>query len=446
MNRLARRAFVERALVVVGIVLFLVWTTHGDLTSGLPGGQRLALGLLAALAVLLALAWWALGREHAGAWQRLAASRGSGIVLVLLLAAAIPRTVAAMGPTAYPDLERQALIASHRMLTTGDYRPATFARPSALLYAQTAAGSALFIGGVYVDRWREIKAVQPEDLALVARLLNLAAALATAALLLRLAGDQNARAGYFAALLFAISPLGWSATSAATEDAWVALLALGVWWAITRLMQPIPEHRARVLALVRAGALLGFAAGVRPSLLLLGSPLVLALVARPGRPVWHWGALVMAIAGGVLVAVPYAVAALPTLLDAAGAALRGYKLGPEESVGAVFWQQLPVVTSNVARQDTVLALTAALGLLTWIIFRLTGNRHWRQLPYTGLLLTYLIPAGVLVLLQAYPTARLLLPLQPFLALLGGQFLANCWDAPRQPRQRRGRSQRAPVAP
>lgn len=441
MNRASRPAIVERALVVAGLAFFLVWTTHGDLTRPLPGGQVLALALLAGLAAALVVARVALAVSGPQARAWLASARAPAVLLAVAFVAAAPRVFAAQGPPDYPALERQALVESHRMLTTGNYRPTTFERPSALLYAQTAAGGALFLGGVYIDRWREVKAVQPQDLALVARLLNAGFALATAFLLVVVGGQRDARAGWFAALLFALSPLAWTATNSATEDALATLAALAAWWAITSVARLERADQGQLLALVLAGMLVGVATGIRPSLILLAIPLVWVLARRPARPAWHWGLLAVPVAAGYLIAVPYAVAELPALLNAGGAALRQYGFGADRSIALLLWQQAPVAAGIVARRESALALTAGLGLLTALTFRFARNGKWtwEPLPHTGLLLSYLLPAGVLFALQLQPSARLLLPIEPFLALLGGQFLTNSWVTARRPRRLRIKS-------
>ena len=137
------------------------------------------------------------------------------------------------------------------MLTSGDYRPRTFERPSALLYLQTAAAIPGFLGGVSVDRWRFVQDMQPGDLATPARLLNALLGLLAIALAYR-AGERlyGRRAGLLAAALLTASPLAWSTARTATEDALatvaclaaIDLLVLGSIPSAARcLRRPCPE-------------------------------------------------------------------------------------------------------------------------------------------------------------------------------------------------------------
>ncbi|CAA9590233.1 MAG: hypothetical protein AVDCRST_MAG88-4759, partial [uncultured Thermomicrobiales bacterium] len=368
----------------------------------------------------------------------------AGIVLV----AAVPRLAAPAILAPQPAdwaaaIEREALGEARRMLTTGDFRPRTFARPSALLYAQTAAGAGTFLAGVSADRWRTVGAVDPDNLARGARLLNaifgLAAVLLTYAVAARLYGR---RAGLAAAALMALSPIAWTATATATEDALVALVGLAAFSLCAALdvgrgrgrgMEdgaPTSGSRGPLTAPPRsltAALLVGAAAGVRPSLALLALPLVLA---------WWWergagrrvpGALLPAAAGtGFLLAMPFALVALPAVLDAASVAAREYDLRPAPATLRLA-TGLPRAAALALQSDPLLALAGALGAC-WAL-----ARHRRA---DLLVLAALVPTGLLLALHRDLEPRHFAPYGPFLALLGGAFLSEVGAALRgQPRPR-----------
>lgn len=417
----------DRGLVGAVLALWLLWTSHGDLTRAVPGGQPLALASVTGLVALLALARLALAGTPRRWWRAVRAAPAPLLLALLLLAAVAPRLV---GPHAtaprYGDVERQALNEARRMLTTGDYRPHTFARPSALLYLQTAAGGVAFIVGVSSDRWRAVEAVQPADLAPAARLLDLLLALLTIALVYAVGRrDGNRRAGLLAAALLAASPLAWTAARAATEDALVALVGLAAFWAVGVVTR---EERGRLAPSLLAALSIGFATGVRPSLFLLTVPfLAVLLLRRAVRPKpWGWGLLLAAGLAGYLLAVPYALAALPALLDASAVALREYDLRATPGTLVVLARRLPTALLLLAREDPLLALTGGGGALL-AISRL-GARHPSQVSRSDgpLLLAFLVPTALLLLSRRQLDARQFLPYAPFLALLGGAFLDAAW--------------------
>ena len=241
----ARRAMSRRlrwldlALVVSVAALWLIWTSHGDLTRGVLGGQAAALALLGIIIAGLALTRLAIIGTLTRLWGQLRIDPSPAVLALLLLVAVAPRLPGVPSPgfdlARYAPLEQQALGEAWRMLTTGDYRPQTFERPSALLYLQTAAGAVNFLAGVSVDRWRALSAVQPADLATPARLLNALLGVATVALVY-LTGRRlyGRRAGLLAAALLALSPLAWLAARVATEDALAALVGLAAFELGTR--------------------------------------------------------------------------------------------------------------------------------------------------------------------------------------------------------------------
>ncbi len=442
----ARRAMSRRlrwldlALVVSAAVLWLIWTSHGDLTRGVPGGQTAALAVLGLIIAGLALTRLAIIGTLARLWGRLRVDPSPAVLALLLLVAVASRLPGVPSPgfdlSRYAPLEQQAVGEAWRMLTTGDYRPQTFARPSALLYLQTAAGALNFLAGVSVDRWRALSAVQPADLVTPARLLNALLGVATVALVY-LTGRRlyGRRAGLLAAALLAVSPLAWLAARVATEDALVALVGLAAFECgmrsteygikeergagIRPVPSPIPHSALRIPHLTGA-LLLGVAAGVRPSLALLAVPFVLGLLSagRPRPAPWAWGLLLVAALAGYLIAVPYAIAELPRWLDTGATAAREYQLHAELGTIGFAARQLPAAVGLLAREETLLGLTGGLGALLALIRR--GRPD-------VLLLSFLVSAGLLLLLHRGLDARHFVPYGPFLALLGGAALDSAWS-------------------
>jgi hypothetical protein len=445
-----RLRWLDLALVVSATALWLIWTSHGDLTRGVPGGQTAALAVLGLIVAGLALARLAIIGTLARLWGRLRVDPSPAVLALLLLIAVAPRLPGVPSPgfdlARYAPLEQQALGEAWRMLTTGDYRPQTFARPSGLLYLQTAAGAVNFLAGVSVDRWRALGAVQPGDLVTSAHLLNALLGIATVALVY-LTGRRlyGRRAGLLAAALLALSPLAWLAAHVATEDALAALIGLAAFELGARSAEQdergarsaergtgnddapvaapsssvVPRSAFRAPRLVGA-LLLGVAAGVRPSLALLAVPFVLGLLlaGRPRPAPWAWGLLVVAALAGYLLAVPYVIAELPRWLDTGATAASEYQLRAEPGTIGFAARQLPAAIGLLAREETLLGLTGGLGALLALVRR--GRPDL-------LLLSFLVPAGLLLLLHRGLDARHFVPYGPFLALLGGAALDSAWS-------------------
>jgi hypothetical protein len=427
----------DAALVAGLCACYLLWISGGDLTRDFPGGWLAALGLAAGLSAVLLVARLAFAGVFGCWWATLRARPANLVLAAILLAAAVPRLAPmpflSVSPAAVAA-ERQALTEARRMLTTGNYRPQTFARPGALLYLQTALGAATFLVGVSSDRWREVHLVQAEDLAMPARLLNALFGLLSV-VLVYIAGRAlySRRAGLLAAALLAFSPLAWHAAHLATEDALVALVGLGAFLAIVRL-EPGPGDAEAGAATARyptfgvAGAafLVGLATGVRPALVLLAVPLTIALWKRGGS--WRLVVLgaVAAFGAGFLVATPYAIAALPALLDAGASAAGEYALKVEVGTLALLVRHIPAGVGLLLRADPVLALAGGCGVLVAVARRRRGD--W-------LLLAFLLPSALLFLLHRTFDVRQLFAYAPFLALLGGTALDEGWAAVGRPRRR-----------
>ncbi|MGN6697420.1 MAG: glycosyltransferase family 39 protein [Thermomicrobiales bacterium] len=461
----ARVAFVSAALV-----LYLLWLGRGEL-GWLPGGQWAALGGWAVLAALLLVIWlWRAG-YLARWWAVVHVAPSGALLIVIVLIAAVPRLVALPGAAPPPmalAAEQEALGEARRMVTTGQFRPVTFARPSALLYLQTASGAAAFLLGASNDRWHDVSAMQPADLATPAHLLNALLGLLTIALVYATSRRlYSPRAGLLAAALLACSPLAWRAAHVADESTLAALAAMlalwGIvdcglrianWWesrhwlfeegtALSRQNPQSPPARGfpvHIPHCLVAAFLLGLATGIRPALLLLVAPLVLAL--------WWGGRMRVAIVGllltagvvGFLVAAPYALAALPAMLDASASTARGYDLRVTPGTLALLVRHVPDGALLFSRAEPLLALLGSVGALIALLRRQRGD--W-------LVLAALVPGLLLVLLHRSLDAWQFIPYTPFLALLGGLALDTGWTSlaahPHSTARRKQRSRKRPSA-
>jgi hypothetical protein len=416
------------AFVIAALALYLLWLGRGEL-GWLPGGPWLALAGWGAVTALLLVVWlWRVG--HLVRWWAALRARPSGALLIaILLVATIPRLAPMPDSTPTPTAltaEHDALGAAHRMLTTGQFRPATFARPSALLYLQTATGAVAFLLGVSADRWHDVAAVQPTDLATPAHLLNTLLGLLTIALVYATGRRlYNPRTGLLAAALLALSPLAWRAAHVADESALAALAAvLALWGSVecghgwrNAQMNSVPANVASTSRCLAAAFLLGLATGIRPALLLLTAPLALALWWRGRLRIATAGLLLAASGAGFLVAAPYALAALPALLDAGAAAARDYDLRVAPGTLALFVRHLPAGTLLFSRAEPLLALLGGCGALVALL------RHQRG---DLLVLAALVPGLLFMLLHHTLDAWQFMPYTPYLALLGGLALDEGW--------------------
>ena len=454
---------VRIAFVSAALVLYLLWLGRGEL-GWLPGGQWATLGGWAALTALVLMIWLWRGGYLARWWAAVRVAPGGALLIVILLIAMIPRLVALSGaapPPAALAAEQEALGEARRMVTTGQFRPATFARPSALLYLQTASGAAAFLLGASSDRWHDVSAIQAADLATPAHVLNALLGLLTIASVYATSRRlYSPRAGLLAAALLACSPLAWCAAHVADESTLAALAAIFALWGSaecgpgTRLRvanaesrdeqreTPVGSVAGRVEHIPHclvAAFLLGLATGIRPALLLLVAPLVLALWWGGRMRVATVGLLLAAGGMGILVAAPYALAALPAVLDAGASAARDYDLRIAPGTLALLARHVPDEALLFSRAEPLLALVGGVGALIALLRRQRGDL---------LVLAALVPGLLLVLLHRHLDAWQFMPYTPFLALLGGLALDTGWTnfaarqhgaTRRKPRARKRRS-------
>jgi hypothetical protein len=448
----------DRALVAGLLGLYLLWISAGDLTGGLPGGQRGALALVGGgCAALFLLRSWLSGWLVRWWGATRAAPTGAILAGLIVAGAAIRLAVPATPSSAEARIEAEATTEALRMLQTGDFHPQTFARPFALLTLQVLAGAGAFLAGVSGGRWQTLGDFGSADLLVAARLLS--ALLGTATIALAYVAGRayfGRRAGLLAAALLALSPLAIRAAGLATEDALAGLVSLVVLWAIgawrsagaggsdaavvdhpvgvetvTGRQYLAPAAARQMLPALLSALLVGVATGVRPSFILLVAPLLVVLWRATGRPRRVTLAGVLLAGGlGYLLAQPYAPAALPALLDAAAVALRDYALtSAGAALGAFAGNMIPAIVL-LARADPLLTILGATGVPLAL---------WRRRPADGVLLAFLIPSGALLLLHKALDPRHVLPYVPCLALLGGAAVDAAWRAlaaARRPRARR----------
>ncbi|HEY8600720.1 MAG TPA: hypothetical protein VIL85_19950, partial [Thermomicrobiales bacterium] len=296
-------------------------------------------------------------------------------------------------------------------------------------------GALTFLLGVSAGRWGEIHAVEAADLAPAARFLNAALCVATVAFVC-VAGRRlfGGRVGLLAGILLALSPLAWITAYAPTGEALAAFVALLAFAGIAgalgdRAIDPRGGHRREQAArnprwprLLAVAFAVGFAAGVRPALLLLTPPLIAVALTRGKRERVSGGASLLAGVIGYLATGTAVLTALPTFLNATGRAVQGYELRVAPATLALLIRHLPAAITILGRADPLMTLLDGLWALVWTVGVVSGTATAEQRAYPRrglLLLTFLGLSLLLMLLHRTLDVGHFAVYSPFLALLGG---------------------------
>src|SRR5579884_2011295 len=343
-------------------------------------------------------------------------------LLVLLLALLLRGAGLPAGLPHNPHPDEQAIVNRAAAFATGDLNPHRFINPALYLYLSAAASAVLFLldlaSGVVASAgaFASLFLVDPTSFYIAARLVSLAAGLATVALTTSLARALGLprRWPWLAALLVAVTPTHANYARQAVPDATMLLLAT-----LSLLLAQRATRDGSRRALFAAAALAGLAAATKYNAgPLLGPALLAAAFALAWRT--HPGGWRAALCPALALALPAGLLALALFL-----ALNPYLILDSTQARADFAYQAAVMGSAQPSLGLPLHLDELLSLdygpLLLPLAALGIARCWRGGPWGTERRAQLVPlvalgSYTLVFgLSRYAPDRWWLPVLPLLA-------------------------------
>ena len=358
-------------------------------------------------------------------WESTDANRARLGLIVALLAAgllrfwALPQGV----PFSVQVDEPEVMLRAVRMMKTGDLNPHFFDYPTLYMYMQALVATARFLFGAVRGEWASLAQAPPEAFYLWGRALTAIMGTATVWVLYRAAFRWGRGTALLAAVMFAVMPLHVRESHFVLTDVPVTFFVV-----LTLLLSLRAHEQASAGAFALAGVAAGLAAGTKyngaVAVLLPLLCCVLTPAVRPSRGVavlWTFGAMLAAF----LAAAPYTFLDLPVFLNQFARLSAEYKTSTpgldqvwliylKHLRNALGWLGSAIVTMGFAvgawraatdRSRVKWILTLAFPL---IYFRFISNQN--------------IVFG-----------RYLLPLLPFLSLLGAAGVVRIVDQLRHTR-------------
>ncbi|HEY7056281.1 MAG TPA: phospholipid carrier-dependent glycosyltransferase [Vicinamibacterales bacterium] len=364
-------------------------------------------------------------------WREAADLRPShvGLALALLAAALLRFWALGYGLPYSPGVdEPEIVVRAVRMIQTGDFNPHFFFYPSLYIYVQVIVAVARFIFGAIRGEFPTLGSATPVDFYLWGRAVTALFGVATV-YLLHLAGLRwGARTALLSAALLAVMPLHVRESHFVLADVPVTFFVT-----LTFLLSLVAHERSTLGSFVAAGAAAGLATATKYNgVLALVLPLIACWMTPGVRPTRMRVSYAVLAASGVcfLVAVPYSVLDLPTFLDFFARLSSAYQHTTSME------QQLVTYLKHLRNAwHWPASLMIIGGLLLGLVRTLKGPG---RIKWTLLIV---FPALYLAFVsrQSLLYARYLLPILPFLALLGGAAvvsgvsLLRRYEIPRQVR-------------
>jgi hypothetical protein len=417
-----REPLLPMGVILVALLGFLLSIAVG---TAAPDAARLASwAAVAAVAVPAGGALLARGRGWIHRW------RVGAVAIVIVVGAILRFRGITFGLPYVPHPDEPAIVnVAQRMLVTGDLDPHRFIYPSLYLYLQALAYALHLVWGFAQGSYREVADLPPTtDLITTAPGIYLwgralTALLGTGTIPLvygigrRLYGP---RVGLVAATLLAFSPAMIDDAHLITVDVPAAFFtSLAFFWIVALHQAPVaPDGRGPWWPMIRAGIGVGLAASTKYNAALIVAPLVIVPLLRRAAPPWRvWSVGASAAAVTCLLATPFAIPELPTFLDDTAGVLTHYRFqGHPGFEGASNWRYY----AGYLWQTAGPTFPVALGGLLLMAYR-ARRADLLALPFPLLYFAALADLKV-------NFTRNLMPLYPFLALLGAVGLLAATDA------------------
>lgn len=347
-----------------------------------------------------------------------------GLVLALLAAAllrfwALPHGV----PFSVQVDEPEVMLRAVRMMKTGDLNPHFFDYPTLYMYVQALVATARFLAGAMRGEWASLAQAPPEAFYVWGRAVTAIMGTATVWVLYRVATRWGRSTALLAAVMFAVMPLHVRESHFVLTDVPVTFFVT-----VTLLLSLRAHERATWPAFALAGAAAGLAAGTKyngavavlvPLLCCVMTPAV-----RPSRGI----AILSTLAGmsaAFLAAAPYTLIDLPVFLNQFARLSAEYRtVWP--GVDPVWLIYLKHLRNALGWPGSVIVL-AGLAVGAWRAATGPSRLKW--------IVTMVFPLFYFRFIsnQNIVYGRYLLPLLPFLSLLGAAAVVRAVDQLRHTR-------------
>lgn len=339
----------------------------------------------------------------------------------LVLAAGMVLRVAHIGagiPHAVGIDEPAIMTTVMRILKSGDFNPHFFEYPSGYVYVQLGGAVVTFLVGAMRHSWRAVEQVGPSDFYYGARLLSVAIAAATIAVVHQAGLRWGARTALAAAALLAVMPMHVRESHFALTDTPLTFAA-----AFTLLLSLRATERPSLKAFVFAGAAAGLAAGIKYNgLVAVAMPLAalftLSRGRQPSRPAAVF-AVVLSCVGAFFVTTPYAVLDLPAFLNGFGTQAAAFS--PRSDLAEPSWIVYGKHMQLAFGWPAFLLSLAGLGLAVYRAAKGPDRLRWTLLLVFPAVYFYLINGW------GFMFARYAMPVVPFMAVWTGAAMIGVLD-------------------
>ena len=332
-----------------------------------------------------------------------------GLVLSLVAAALLRFWALTQGiPFGVQVDEPEVLLRAVRMMKTGDLNPHFFDYPTLYMYLQALVAAGRFLVGAMRGEWSALAQAPPEAFYLWARAVTAALGTATVWLIYRTGIRWGRRVALLAAVMFAVMPLHVRESHFVLTDVPVTFMVM-----LTLLLSLRAHERSTLAAFALAGAAAGLAGATKYNgVLALFLPLLACALTRAVRPTRIAAAaiVIVSMVGAFLVAAPYTVLDLPTFLNQFARLSGEYRadLAVPEPIWIIYLKHL----RNAFGYPGSAIVVAGLLVGAWKMAVGPDRFRWALVTLFPLLYFRFISN------QHIFYGRYLLPLLPFLSLLG----------------------------
>lgn len=348
-------------------------------------------------------------------WQSRIAPSRLGLGLALVAAALLRFWALSQGvPFSVQVDEPEVMIRAVRMMKTGDLNPRFFDYPTLYMYMEAIVAVARFLVGAMQGQWPSLAQAPTEAFYLWGRALTALIGTATVWVVFQIGLRWSRPVALLAAVMFAVMPLHVRESHFVLTDVPVTFFVM-----LTLLMSLRAHERATMKAFALAGVAAGLAGATKYNgALAVILPLLACAMApatRPSRVVaMFW--IVVATIGTFLLAAPYTLIDLPTFLNQFARLSAEYRTAAkfDDPVWLIYLKHL----RNALQWPGSIIVAAGVTLGVFKVVAGPERAKWALITVFPLIYFRFISNQTLFF------GRYLLPLLPFLSLLGAAAIAE----------------------
>lgn len=344
-----------------------------------------------------------------GIWKSDIATSRLGLALALAAAALLRFWALSQGvPFSVQVDEPEVMVRAVGMMKTGDLHPHFFDYPSLYIYMEALVSVARFLAGAMRGEWASLAQAPNEAFYLWGRALTALMGTATVWVVFQVGMRWSGPTALLAAVMFAVMPLHVRESHFVLTDVPMTFFVM-----LTLLLSLRAHERSTVRAFALAGAAAGLASATKYNgALAVMMPLLACAMTpaiRPSRFVAILGTMVAMIAT-FLVAAPYTLIDLPTFLNQFARLSAEYRTAAtfDDPVWLIYLKHLRIALQWPG--SIIVAAGVALGLFK--VAAGPDRAKWALVTLFPLIYFRFISNQTLFF------GRYLLPLVPFLSLLG----------------------------